>query len=169
MYFNMKKTLFGIVFFLLSVSTTFAIDGKKIKASYKKATVVFTGNLINKEIIQTEEEAPFIESMQSYIRTVYTFEITEWFKGVKQSKTIKIVSKHQDFNFKIGNTYLVYSFLSMHLLTSNFYLNGEKVTPFLAVKKASLTRDIMEVSKKEIKKLRKLAKRERKRLKKRKK
>ncbi len=154
-----KITLF---IFTLLATFNFTSINTEIKEAYKKSDVVFIGKIIAKEIKQTPINVSKINAIQNYIRTVYTFEIIELFKGQQKSKTIKITTKYNAFNFKMGDVYLTYAYLSKYLLSNNFYINNETVIPFLAVKKPSRIRPIEIVSKKELKKLRKYAKRERK-------
>lgn len=57
---------------------------------------------------------------------------------------------------------ITYSYFLEYLLTSNFYINGEKVKPFLATDFCTNTKKLNFVNKKELKKLKKIARRQKK-------
>lgn len=150
---------------LLTLSIVFkanacACEKLKLKDAYNKSELIFTGKLIDKEIKITEIKAPKIDLKQKYVITVYTFEIIEFIKGVKNVKTIKINTRYNNIDFVNGEKYLIYSYYSEYLLTSNFYINGEKVNPFLATDSCTNTKNLANVERKEIKKLKKFARRE---------
>lgn len=134
-----------------------------LNKAYEQSDIIFTGELIHKELKDEEIKAPKIAQKQRYLRMVYTFKINKLYKGKLQSKIVVIESKYNNINFEKGRKYLVYSYLSKYLLTNNFYINGEKVTPFLATDNCTKSREIRFVEKKEIKKLVKLSKRNRQR------
>ena len=156
----MKKGILILAVLLLNISLIKAssIDGDNLKKAIKKSAIIFSGKLISKELVTTEISAPKLGTTQKYIRNVYTFKVNQIFKGKIISNIITIVTNKNDVDFIEGQIYVVYSFYSNYLLTSNFYLNGEKVKPFLATK-SNNTKLIAKVSKKEMKKLRRLAKR----------
>jgi len=150
-----------LIAFLLSFNFSNAFNTGEIdlNKAIKKSAIIFSGKLIKKEILVTDIKAPKIGSDQKYIRTVYTFKVEEIYKGKTIAKTIKITTRYKEFSFKKGENYVVYSYYSKYLLTSNFYLNGEKVTPFLATDKKIRTKVLSKVEKKELKKLKRIARR----------
>lgn len=157
----MKKGILILTLLLLNVNFLFADSGGEIelKKAIKKSAIIFSGRLIKKELVVTEIKAPKIGTAQKYVRTVYTFEVLEIFKGKRDFITIRITTKYKEFDFEKGGNYVVYSYYSKYLLTSNFYLNGEKVTPFLATDKKIRTKKLTKIERKELKKLKKLARR----------
>ncbi len=161
----MKKSFLIIVFLLSVFSISFANCGcgdLSIKESFKSSDAIFRGKLIKKELLITEINAQKIETKQKYTRMVYTFLVNEVIKGKIQQKKIQITTKYNDINFILDTDYLVYSYYSEYLLTSNFYLNGERVEPFLVTDNCTNSKKICAVDKKELKKIRKLARRMRK-------
>jgi len=159
----MKRGILILTVLLLNFNFLHAEAGGEIelKKAIKKSAIIFSGKLIKKELLITEIKAPKIGTAQKYIRTVYTFEVSEIFKGEMDSKTIQITTKYKEFDFVKGEKYIVYSYYSKYLLTSNFYLNGEKVTPFLATDKKVRTKNIAKIERKEMKKLKKMARKRR--------
>ena len=159
----MKKGILTVAIILFITNLSYACvtcAEKKVKESYQKSAMVFTGKLIKKELIIKEVKAPKIEEVQSYATYQYTFKVYEMYKGVKKTKLVSITSKYKnDLNFKEDKEYLIYAYSSKYLLTNNFYLNGEKVEEFLAVNDCSRSKEIVFTEKKELKKLKKLAKR----------
>jgi hypothetical protein len=160
----MKRGILILTVLLLNFNFLHADSGgeMELKKAIKKSTVIFSGKLIKKELVVTEIKAPKIGTAQKYIRTVYTFEVSKIFKGEMNYKTIQITTKYKEFDFVKGEKYIVYSYYSKYLLTSNFYLNGEKVTPFLATNKKSRTKQLTKIERNELRKLKKLARRRRK-------
>jgi hypothetical protein len=159
----MKKGVLTVAIIILFTHLSFACGcaEKTVKESYQKSNLVFTGKLIKKELVVKEIKAPKIEEVQSYATYQYTFEILVMYKGKQAIKEVVLSSKYRNtLNFKENNEYLVYAFNSNYLLTSNFYLNGEKVPSFLAVDNCSRSKEIVYTDKKELKKLRKYSKRE---------
>ncbi len=157
----MKGIILSVII-VFSISNAFACNCEELKITkaYNNSDLIFTGKLINKEIKVTEVEAPKIKSIQKYTRIIFTFEVIEVIKGRKHNSIVKISSKFNDINFMLGEEYLIYSYFSEYLLTSNFYINGEKVKPFLATDFCTNTKKLSFVNKKELKKLRKIARRQ---------
>jgi len=156
----MKGIIFLFFAFFINVNSIQASCGCEeisLKKAYDKSDLIFTGKLIKKELKSEEIKAPKIEQKQLYIRMIYTFEIEHMYKGKMSSKIITIQSKYNNINFEKGRKYLVYAYLSNYLLTNNFYINGEKVLPFLATDNCTKSRELRFVEKKELKKLRKFA------------
>ena len=159
----MKKRILTFTILLFTLSLTYAscsCEELSIKDAYNSSDLIFTGRLVDKEIKITEINAPKIEEKQRYTRVVFTFEVIELIKGKKRVKTVKISSRYNDIDFKRGDKYLIYSYYSEYLLTTNFYLNGEKVTPFLVTDVCTNTKKISKVEKREIKKLKRFARKE---------
>ncbi len=159
----MKGIILVISLFLISTSLSFATCGceeQSLKQAYRKSDLIFKGKLIQKEIFSREIKAPKINVKQKYTTIVYTFEVVEVIKGIKNRKVIKLETKPNSINFDRGKTYLVFAYLSKYLLTSNFYLNGEKVKPFLVTDVCTKTKEFTLVDKKTIRKIKKLAKRD---------
>jgi len=151
---------FTFFFYVNNTQASCGCEELTVKKAYEKSDLIFTGKLINKEILSEEIKAPKIAQKQLYTRVLYTFEIEKLYKGKVQKRTIKIQAKYNNINFVKGRKYLVYAYLSKYLLTNNFYINGEKVTPFLATDNCTKSRELRFVEKKELKKLKKRAKRE---------
>lgn len=150
-------TALCVVFSIANSYSTCSCEEQNTKDSYKKSDLIFTAKLIDKEIKISEMSAPKIGKKQLYRRVIFTFEVIELIKGKKTSNIITINSKCDNIDFSRGEEYLIYSYYSEYLLTTNFYLNGEKVTPFLATDVCTKTKALALVDKKEIKKLKKYA------------
>lgn len=158
----MKKGILTAAIILLLTNLSFACvcTEKNIKESYQNSSIVFTGKLIKKELVIKEISAPKINEVQSYATYQYTFEVNVVYKGKKNTKTVTISSKYKNnLNFKEDKDYLIYAYNSNYLLTNNFYLNGEKVTPFLAIDNCTRSKEIAFAEKKELRRLKKIAKR----------
>jgi hypothetical protein len=154
--------LFFAVFFNINSTQASCGCGEiSLKKAYEQSDLIFTGKLIKKQIKSEEIKAPKIAQKQRYTRMIYTFEIERMYKGKLQSKIVIIESKYNNINFEKGRKYLVYAYLSKYLLTNNFYINGEKVTPFLATDNCTKSRELRFVEKKELKKLAKFNRRNR--------
>ena len=151
---------FTLFFHVNSIQASCGCDEVSLKKAYEKSDLIFTGELIKKEIKSEEIKAPKIAQKQKYTRVIYTFKIEKLIKGKLQSKIVVIQSKYNNINFVKGRKYLVYAYMSKYLLTNNFYINGEKVPPFLATDNCTKSRELRFVEKKELKKLKKLAKRQ---------
>lgn len=147
------------LFFIFNANACTTCKKLKTKDAFNEANLIFTGKLIKKEIKITEINAPKINLKQKYVRTIYTFEVIELIKGRKNIKTIKIKTKYDNIDFIKGEKYLLYSYYSEYLLTSNFYINGEKVSPFLATDSCTNTKKLANAERKELKKLKKFARR----------
>ncbi len=157
----MKGIILTALCIAFSIANAYSCSCEELnnKEAFKKSDLIFTGKLIEKEIKTTEINAPKIQTKQRYTRVIFTFEVMELIKGVKKSKTITINSKYNNIDFKRGETYLIYAYYSEYLLTSNFYLNGEKVAPFLVTDICTKTKQLALIQKKELKKLKKFARR----------
>ncbi|MEE9348469.1 MAG: hypothetical protein V3U80_00315 [Flavobacteriaceae bacterium] len=151
---NFKILLF--IWLGIALNLMFLSENKNIKKSFKKSNTVFVGELVKRELKQSKVLAPSINTEQNYIRIIYTFKVIKLFKGDNE-EFVQITIRYKGKDFVKGEKYLVYANLSEYLLTSNFYLNGEKVTPFLTVNEKSRTKLKALTNRKEIKKLNKLA------------
>lgn len=149
---------FTFFLYVNSIQASCGCEELTVKEAYKKSDVVFIGKLVKKETLSEEIKAPKIDQKQLYTRMLYTFEIEKLYKGKMQKKRIKIQTRYHNINFEKGRKYLVYAYMSKYLLTNNFYINGEKVTPFLATDNCTKSRELRFVEKKELKKLKKYAK-----------
>ncbi|MCF6350322.1 MAG: hypothetical protein L3J23_04755 [Flavobacteriaceae bacterium] len=156
----MRGMIFSAIFFAFSLSAyACSCEELSTKEAFKKSDLIFAGKLIEKEIRTTEINAPKIKTKQHYTRVIFTFEVIELIKGLEKSKIITISSKRNGIDFKRGHKYLIYAYYSEYLLTSNFYLNGEKVSPFLVTDVCTKTKQLDLIQKNEIKKLKKIVKR----------
>ncbi len=157
----MKGIILAIFTLLIGINNIQAncdCEELSLKKAYNSSDLIFTGKLVKKEVLTEEINAPKIESKQLYTRVIYTFELKQLFKGKATNRIIQIQTKYNNINFEKGKLYLVYAYLSKYLLTNNFYINGEKVTPFFATDICTRTKELQLVEKKELKKLKKYAK-----------
>jgi hypothetical protein len=85
---------------------------EEITEKYEHADIVFSGNLIKKEILNTAQK----RSSGDPVR--YTFEIIKQYKGTFSKSTIEILSAASGstcgYIFNEGMTYLIYSRVSSH-------------------------------------------------------
>jgi hypothetical protein len=156
---NIKGILsFALILFTINIFACNCAENT-VKDSFNNSNIIFTGELIKKDLLIKEIEAPKIKTLQKYVTYQYTFKIITNFKGNKSTKEITISSRYKDFNFKVGKAYLVYAYFSEYLLTNNFYLNGERVNPFLASDICTRTKSLSVTESRELKKLKSISKR----------
>ncbi len=133
-----------------------------VKRAFAQSQYIFSGRAIKKELKTTEYDSEVSAIVQKYVRYVVTFEITQNFKGKKESKFVEIVTSEDSgscgFNFEVGKVYLVYAYESEYRLSSNFILAQDKVAPFLATDICTRTKPAGNANRKELRFLSKLNK-----------
>ncbi len=77
----MKGIIFIALFFAFSFTSSFACSCEELdtKDAFKQSDLIFSGKLIDKQLLDTE-----INAKQRYTRVAYTFEILSTFKGRKR-------------------------------------------------------------------------------------
>ena len=99
---------------------------EEITARYERADIVFSGNLIKKEVLNKAKKRSSVDPLR------YTFEIIKQYKGSTSKRTIQILSEASasscGYEFSEGMTYLIYTTKSTRFNNRFPELVGSKYT-----------------------------------------
>ena len=116
----MKKTFLLILFFIFSITETFACScietneslSKKVEKAFNQSDLIISGKVVEIIIVNKAKMKSSADPI------IYKFEITKMIKGKTEKKIIEIASETSGascgYKFELGKSYLVYARKSNH-------------------------------------------------------